>query len=168
MSSSHLLLLAAILIADDGAPAPRALTFDAALGLTAATPKVVGTARSAEEKAALDRQISALPYNPQLTVMPGWRFAPRDARQPELVAEIIQPWNFSGQPRARRQTVALEERVLQTEARIAALASPARARQARVELNRAKIAGIGSGVGGSKVSGIPNPTRPCAFFAMPA
>ena len=123
MSSSHLLFLAAILIADDGAPAPRALTFDAALGLTAATPKVVGTARSAEEKAALDRQISALPYNPQLTVMPGWRFAPRDARQPELVAEIIQPWNFSGQPRARRQTVALEERVLQTEARVAALAS---------------------------------------------
>ena len=123
MSSGHLLLLAVILLAGDGAPAPRAISFDAALGLTAATPKVVGTARSAEEKAALDQKISALPYNPQLTVMPGWRFAPRDARQPELVAEIIQPWNFSGQPRARRQTVALEERVLQTEARVAALAS---------------------------------------------
>lgn len=99
------------------------MTFDAALGLAAATPKVVGAARSAEEKAALDQQISALPYNPQVTVMPGWRFAPRDARQPELVAEIIEPWNLSGQARARRQTVALEERVLQTEARLAALAS---------------------------------------------
>lgn len=123
MLSSQLLLLAIVISARDGAPAPRSMTFDAALGLSMATPKVVGTARSAEEKRALDQKISALPYNPQLTVMPGWRFAPRDARQPELVAEIIQPWNLSGQSRARRETVALEERVLQTEARAAALAS---------------------------------------------
>ena len=58
MSSGHLFLLAVTLLAGDGAPAPRAISFDAALGLTAATPKVVGAARSAEEKAALDQQIS--------------------------------------------------------------------------------------------------------------
>jgi cobalt-zinc-cadmium efflux system outer membrane protein len=134
MPSGHLLLLAGFLLADEGALAPRAMTFDAALGLTTARPKVVGAARSAEEKAQLDRRISGLPYNPQLTVMPGWRFAPRDARQPELVAEIIEPWNFSGQPRARRQAAALEERVLQTEARAAALASRLSAARAWIDV----------------------------------
>jgi outer membrane protein, heavy metal efflux system len=134
MSSFQLLLLAIVATAHDGAPVARPLTFDAALGLTAGTPKVVGTARSAQEKAALDQQISAVPYNPQLTLMPGWRFAPRDQRQPELVAEIIQPWNLSGQARARRETVALEEHVLETEARAIALASRLSGARAWIDL----------------------------------
>jgi len=104
-------------------PAPRSITFDAALGLADRTPRVVGPAQAAREKAEQDRNISSVPYNPQLSVMPGWRFAPRDQQQTELVAEIVQPWNLSGQSAARRQTVGLEERVLAAEARAAALAS---------------------------------------------
>jgi len=105
------------------APASRAISFDAALGLTERTPNVVGATRASREKATLDRNISSIPYNPQLSVMPGWRFAPSNARQPELVVEILQPWNLSGQSRARRRTIALEEGVLQAEARAAALSS---------------------------------------------
>ena len=123
--SLRLLALVAVATIDPApqSPTPRSMTFDDALGLTATTPRVVGNARAVNEKAALDREISALPYNPQVTVMPGWRFAPRDARQPELVAEIIQPWNLSGQPSARRRTVGLEEKVLEAEARATALAA---------------------------------------------
>jgi len=116
------LLLCTGLAGDPSLP-PRSVTFDAALGLTDRTPKVVGPAQAAREKAEQDRNISSVPYNPQVSVMPGWRFAPKDQRQPELVVEIVQPWNLSGQSAARRQTVGLEERVLAAEARAAALAS---------------------------------------------
>jgi cobalt-zinc-cadmium efflux system outer membrane protein len=115
------LMLAAGLAADP--PASKSITFDAALGLSERTPSVVGTGRAAREKATLDRNISSVPYNPQVSVMPGWRFAPKDEQQMELVVEVVQPWNLSGQSRARRQTVALEESVLVAEARFAALAS---------------------------------------------
>ncbi len=104
-------------------PASKSITFDAALGLTDRTPNVIGTAQAAREKSARDRDVSSLPYNPQVSVMPGWRFAPKDQQQPELVVEIVQPWNLSGQSRARRRTVALEESVLAAEARATALAS---------------------------------------------
>jgi outer membrane protein, heavy metal efflux system len=121
-------MLATVLIlaagfAADPPRAPRSITFDATLGLTDRTPNVVGTARAAREKASLDRNISSVPYNPQVSVMPGWRFAPKDEQQSELVVEVIQPWNLSGQSRARRHTVALEESVLAAEARAVALAS---------------------------------------------
>ena len=99
------------------------VTFDAALGLAAGTPQVVAAAQAVREKDALDRQMSAVPFNPQVTIMPGWRFAPRDARQPELIVEILQPWNLSGLGRARRRTVAREEEVLRAEARVSALRS---------------------------------------------
>ena len=104
-----LLLLAAVGAADPAA-GPRSITFDAALGLTAQAPKVLGTARAAAEKAERDRHISSVPFNPQVSIMPGWRFAPSYERQPELVAEVLQPWNLSGQPSARRRTVGLEEK----------------------------------------------------------
>jgi cobalt-zinc-cadmium efflux system outer membrane protein len=132
----RLLALVAVAAIDPApqSPAPPSMTFDEALGLTATTPRVVGNARALNEKAATDREISALPYNPQVTVMPGWRFAPRDARQPELVAEIIQPWNLSGQPSARRRTVSLEEKVLEAEARATALAARLAAARAWIDV----------------------------------
>lgn len=119
---STVLLLAAGLAAHTP-PASRSITFDAALGLTDGTPNVVGAARAAREKAALDGDISSVPYNPQVSVMPGWRFAPKDERQTELVVEVSQPWNLSGHSRARRHTVALEESVLAAQARATALSS---------------------------------------------
>jgi len=126
-----LLLIAGL--AGEPLPAPKAITFDAALGLTDRTPKVVGPAQAAREKAAQDQNISSVPYNPQVSVMPGWRFAPKDQQQTELVIEVVQPWNLSGQSRARRQTVALEENVLAAEARAAALASRLAAARAWVD-----------------------------------
>jgi cobalt-zinc-cadmium efflux system outer membrane protein len=128
------LLLVAIMGAADPPPGPQSITFDAALGLTVQTPKVVGTARAAEEKAQRDRGISSIPFNPQLSVMPGWRFAPSYERQAELVAEVLQPWNLSGQASARRRTVGLEEKVLDAEARAAALGARLAAARAWIDV----------------------------------
>jgi outer membrane protein, heavy metal efflux system len=121
-------------LALDPAPAPQSITFDAALGLADRTPNVVGTAQAAREKAAQDGTISAVPYNPQVSAMPGWRFAPRDERQMELVVEVVQPWNLSGQSGARRRTAALEERVLAAEARAVALTSRLAAARAWIDV----------------------------------
>jgi len=99
----------------------QALSFDAALGLARSTPAVMGRAQAAHDKAALDDEIAAVPFNPQLTVQPGWRFSPADARQPELLAEIVQPWNLSGHSGARRRAARVEEDALLAQARVAAL-----------------------------------------------
>lgn len=115
-------------------PAPRSITFDTALGLTDRTPRVAGTLGAAREKTSLDRSVSSVPYNPQLSVMPGWRFAPRNDRQTELVVEIVQPWNLSGQSRARRRTIALEESVLVAEARATALVTRLAAARAWIDV----------------------------------
>lgn len=151
MPPRHLLLLATVAAAGAPAfaatPAPgadpehgveteraRPITFDAALGLTGSTPRVVGTAKAVSEKAALNRKISALTYNPQITVVPGWRFAPPTGREPELVVEVLQPWNVSGQGQARRETAGLEESAVAAEARATALTSRLAAARAWIGL----------------------------------
>lgn len=115
-----------------GARSP--LTFDAALGLAEDVPRAAAAARAVQEKTDLDGHIAALPYNPQIAVQPGWRFAPREARQPEIIVEILQPWNLSAYGRARRRTVSVEEEVLRAEARAVALAARLGAARAWIEL----------------------------------
>ena len=110
------------------------ITFDAALGLAEGVPRVAAAARAVQEKTDLDRHVAALPYNPQIAVQPGWRFEPREARQPEIILEILQPWNLSGYGGARRRTVSVEEEVLRAEARAAALAARLGAARAWIDL----------------------------------
>ncbi|HEY8926942.1 MAG TPA: TolC family protein, partial [Polyangia bacterium] len=119
--ASALILLPILLSTQAPVSDGQALSFDVALGLAASTPNVIGRAQAAQEKAALDRQIAALPFNPQVTVQPGWRFAPASAREPELIAEIVQPWNLSGQSSARRLAAGIEGDALRAEARLVAL-----------------------------------------------
>jgi cobalt-zinc-cadmium efflux system outer membrane protein len=99
------------------APVAVAIDFDEALGLVDLHPRAQGAAGAVDEKKALDAQISRFVHNPQLTVQPGYRLAPRDSRQPEFVVELLQPWNLGGYADARRETVHLEEAVAEAGAR---------------------------------------------------
>ena len=90
--------------------------------------------RAVKAKTELDGRIAAVLYNPQLSIQPGWRIEPRDARQPEFVVEILQPWNLSGHGDARRRTASVEEDVLRVEARAAALAARLGAARAWIDL----------------------------------
>ena len=110
------------------------ITFDAALGLARDVPRVVAAGRAVQEKTDLDGNVGSIPFNPQIAIQPGWRFAPRDARQPEVIVEILQPWNASGYGSARRRTMSLEEAVLQAEARAVALAARLGAARAWIDL----------------------------------
>lgn len=115
-----------------GAPAP--ITFDAALGLAGDVPRVTAAAGAVKAKTELDGQIAAVPYNPQISIQPGWRFEPREGRQPEVVVEVLQPWNLSGHGDARRRTASVEEGVLRAEARAVALAARLGAARAWIDL----------------------------------
>lgn len=132
--ATGLILLPALLSAQAATVEGQALSFDAALGLATSTPNVTGRAQAAREKAALDQRIAAVPFNPQITVQPGWRFAPAGARQPELIAEIVQPWNLSGQSSARRRAASIEEDALRAEARVVALDARMAAARAWIDL----------------------------------
>lgn len=132
--ATGLIFLSVLLAAEPPSVERQALTFDAALGLAASTPNVVGRDQAARTKAALDERIAAVPFNPQLTLQPGWRFAPADARQPELIAEIVQPWNLSGQGSARRRAAKTEEEALRAEARMVALDARLAAARAWIDL----------------------------------
>ena len=92
--------------------AGEGLSFDEALGLAPRHPRVEASRGASEEKRARDGEVSRLSLNPQVAVQPGFRLAPRGARAPELVAEILQPWNLSGHGSARREAIAWEERAL--------------------------------------------------------
>ena len=110
------------------------ITFDAALGLAEDVPRVTAAARAVEEKTDLDRHVAKVPFNPQVTVQPGWRFAPHNAREPELIVEILQPWSLSGYGGARRRTITVEEDLLRAERRAAALGARMSAARAWIDL----------------------------------
>jgi len=132
--TAALILVPILLSAQAPVADSQALSFDAALGLATSTPNVIGRAQAAREKVALDQRIAAVPFNPQVTVQPGWRLAPAGARQPELIAEIVQPWNLSGQSSARRRAAGLEEDALRAGARVAALDARLAAARAWIDL----------------------------------
>ena len=72
------------------------LTFAAALGLAPRHPTVVASTEALAEKRAGDAKVSRATLNPQVAVQPGFRVAPAADRQPELIAEILQPFSLSG------------------------------------------------------------------------
>jgi cobalt-zinc-cadmium efflux system outer membrane protein len=111
-----------------------ALSFDEAIGLAPQAPRVEGAARAISAKTALDSKISSLTFNPTLTVIPGYRLFRRQEREPELIAELAQPWNVAGHAGARRRTVGLEEGVLEAELRSRALEQRLAAARAWVDL----------------------------------
>lgn len=119
---------------DASAPTKSPITFDAALGIVGDVPRVAAAGRAVQEKTDLDRNVASIPFNPQIAIQPGWRFAPRDAQQPEVIVEVLQPWNLSGYGSARRRTMSLEEAVLQAEARAVALAARLGAARAWIDL----------------------------------
>lgn len=102
--------------------APQAsLSFDEALGLAAEAPVLQGSKQALVKKRELDRKISPLTLNPILSVLPGYRLFKSNDREPELIAELAQPWNVAGHGGARKRTVALEEQVIEVEVRARAL-----------------------------------------------
>ncbi len=97
------------------------VTFDEALMLAAATPRVRTAAEAEAAKRKADKEVGTLTLNPQVAVQPGLRFDATGERNPDLVVEVSQGWNFSGHSRARKASMRLEEDVLTAEVRAAAL-----------------------------------------------
>lgn len=103
------------------APAAGPLTFDDALGLSARAPQVVGAERAVAAKREAARHVSGQPYNPSLMVQPGYRVLMPEAREPELIVELVQSWNLSGLRKSRAGALAAEEQTFAVEARATAL-----------------------------------------------
>jgi cobalt-zinc-cadmium efflux system outer membrane protein len=103
------------------AKAGEGISFDQALGLSAAAPDVVGAQRAVGVKRQLNRAISSQTQHPQVALQPGYRLHPDGAREPELIAEVLHSWNLSGLSGARRRSAAAEAEVLDAEARARAL-----------------------------------------------
>lgn len=104
------------------APPGEAISFEQAIAAVPGLPRVRGAQGAADEKRAVDQSVSRVTGNPQLSVQPGFRLRPESARQPELLVELLQPWNLAGYGGARRDTVRLEEALLEAEARATHLA----------------------------------------------
>lgn len=136
LARAGIALLAAVAATGAGAAEPVAagLTFEQALGLAARAPRVAGSEEAARVKREADRAIRRVPYNPQLTVQPGFRLAPEGAKEPELVAEVLQPLPLGGLGRARRAAAADEELLLQAGARAVALEQRLLAGKAWIDL----------------------------------
>ncbi len=110
------------------------LSFDDVLRGAEAAPAVEGSRLALQTKRQLDRQISSLTQNPSLSVQVGYRALPRTAREPEVLFELVQPWNVAGHGHARRQAASLEEDLLGAELRERRLVQRLRAARAWVEL----------------------------------
>lgn len=103
-------------------PAAQGVTFDDALGLARQAPAVTSGERAAERAGLVGAGVSSMSSNPQVTLQPGARLAPRADVGPELVLGVSQSWNLAGLGAARKATLKAERETLQAEARAAALA----------------------------------------------
>ncbi len=95
--------------------------FDRAVGLAATAPRVRAAVRSLEVKRRYDEKISSVTLNPSVGVQPGYRLLRRGDREPELLVEVVQPWNLAGHGRSRREAANLEAELLAAETRQVAL-----------------------------------------------
>lgn len=121
-------------IAVAASPAPKQLSFDDAIGLSAQTPHVRGAERAVTEKRGMRDKISPMTSNPQLYLQPGYRVAPTPNQGLELQGSIMQSWNLAGLSSARTTTVRLEESVLSTQARALALEQRLEAARSWIDL----------------------------------
>ena len=91
---------------------PAGLTFAEAVGAAEQAPRVTGSAAAARVKRDADRAVGRLTHNPQLTVQPGYRVLPGNAREPELILEVVLPFSLTGAGGARLRAISAEESVL--------------------------------------------------------
>lgn len=116
------------------ARADEKITFEQAIGLADKAPRVEGAQAAARTKREADRAISRVPMNPQITLQPGYRVLQQEAREPEVVAEVVQPLSLSGWGGARLAAAAEEERALDEVARLQAVAQRLSAARAWLDL----------------------------------
>jgi outer membrane protein TolC len=125
--------------ADGAAAAPhapaRSVSFDEALGLAARAPAVAGAEAAAEEQRRVAASLSSLVANPSLVLQPGAARDPLDGQIRYLgEATLLQGWNLSGLPGARREAVRAEGELVSAEARAGALSHRLAAAQSWLEL----------------------------------
>jgi outer membrane protein TolC len=109
-------LLAAAAFATSAQPArAEAVTFEQALGGAARAPTVVGAAEAEAVREAMDRGITGAPENPQIQVMPGYRFTPQGEEGLELQVTIQQGLSLDGLGDARQRAARTEREVLAME-----------------------------------------------------
>jgi outer membrane protein, heavy metal efflux system len=97
------------------------LSFDQALGLSDDGVTVKASQQAADIKASTNRQIARVNLNPNIQLQAGPRIYPSSAREPEVVLQILQPWNGNGYLDARRKSASHEHGLLQAHARLVAL-----------------------------------------------
>lgn len=119
----------------EASPRPaRSVSFDQALGIAAVAPRVQAAGRSVEVKRRFNDSIAAMTLNPSVGVQPGLRLLKSADREPEVLFDVIQPWNISGHGRVRRESANLEAEILAAEARQIALGQRMGAANAWIEL----------------------------------
>lgn len=97
--------------------AADALTFDAAIERASSAPHVRAAQQATAEKRDMDRRISSLTGNPQLSFQGGYRVTPNSERGPEGQLSLTQPVHLSRYGTARRTSAATETQALSEEAR---------------------------------------------------
>jgi cobalt-zinc-cadmium efflux system outer membrane protein len=110
------------------------ISFDEALDLAAVAPRVQAAKRSLDTKRRYNASIPTLTLNPTVGVQPGYRILQRADREPEVLVDVVQPWNIAGHGRSRKESANLEAEVLAAEARQIALVQRMGAAYAWIEL----------------------------------
>lgn len=90
----------------------RKLTFDEAIEASTAHPGHRGLADALEARRAGDAELGALANDPQLLVMPGYRWNPESAAGFEAQVQLSQSWNLAGLAGARRAAASKERAAL--------------------------------------------------------
>lgn len=112
----------------------KVVSFDDAIGLSAASPDVRGAARAVEKKHEMNARISSMTENPQLYLQPGVRILPVENQGLEVQGSVMQSWNLAGLASARKTAARAEEAELSAEARALALSRRLGAARAWIDL----------------------------------
>lgn len=119
-------------------PAAGAVTFDEAIGLTAAAPEVRALDDALGARRTGDDRISDTTEHSRFYVMPGVRALSEQDRGFEGQVQIGHSWNLAGLADARRHTASEEREALSARGRAAALGRRLEAAFAWVDLRRAE------------------------------
>ncbi|UQA58707.1 TolC family protein [Polyangium aurulentum] len=112
----------------------KVVSFDDAIGLSAASPDVQGARRAVEKKHEMTSRISSMTENPQIYLQPGMRLLPAENKGWEVQGSVMQSWNLAGLASARKNAASVEAAELSAEARALALSRRLGAARAWIDL----------------------------------
>ena len=116
----------------------QSVSFDEAIGLSAATPAVAGEERALAERVEGDARISDVTESSRLYAMPGLRALSDEDRGFEGQVQIGHSWNLADLAGAQRRTAARERQAREARARSVALEQRLSAARAWMSMREAE------------------------------